>query len=233
MPGNTWISSVKRKSSKISPTPSRPCARRIEEEKTEGGMHTGKANVYLKSVLLGSLSWSIPRASQSQRKQKRRGGILGGIDRRPAHEPRGKAFAAHTRRQAENAGGSGIRASTAVEVTPETDTRYREIGERDHFSWRWSITNRGSQDARLSITARLLNKNAGEIPVFQTGKCGVRLKCGPSDSKLSCSRYLWPQASFSGFLLFGIVGIFRRPKKASAHRTGPADPPAPVIQKKL
>jgi hypothetical protein len=36
-----------------------------------------------------------------------------------------------------------------------------------------------------------------------------------------------------GFLLFGIVGIFRRPKKSSTHQKSPADLPSPIIQKKL
>ena len=81
---------------------------RIEEEKTEGGNAYRQGECLFEKRPARIFELEHSGAPQSQRKQKRRGGVLGGIDRRPAHQPRGKAFAAHARRQAENAGGPGV-----------------------------------------------------------------------------------------------------------------------------
>lgn len=203
----------------------------IEEEKTEAGNHIGKANVYLKSVLLGSLSWSIPEhLNHNESKSGEVAFSAESIDalRISPEERRLLRILGDKLKMRVDLAST----STAIEVTPETDTRYREIAERDHFSWRWSLTNRGSRDTRLSITAQLLNKHAGEIPVFRQENVVFA-----SNAVRQIRSYLQPiplvAGIFLGFLLFGIVGIFRRPKKASAHRTGPADPPASVIHKKL
>lgn len=204
---------------------------RIEEDKTEGAMHTGKAGVYLKNVRLGSLAWSIPQnLSHNESKNGEVVFSAESIDalRMSPEERRLRGLLGEKLRMRVDLASE----ANTLEVTPEAEKKYAEIGERDHFSWRWSITNRGAQDARLSMTVRLRNKNAGEIPVFQQEKL-----VASSNAVRQIRGYLHPiplaVGILLGFLLFGIVGIFRRPRKSEAHAHGPAEPPAPVIHKKL
>ena len=203
----------------------------VEEEKTDGGVRTGKAGFYLKNLLLGSLSWSLPEyLSQNESKTGEATFESESIDaiRMTAEERRllrvlGDKLKLRLRLS------SG---STAIQIEPEADKSFHEIGERDRFTWRWTITNRGSQDARLSISASMLNRHSGEIPVFLKEEAVLA-----SNAVRHIRAYLQPiplaVGGILGFLLFGIVGIFRRPKRSAAHAPGPADPPAPVIRKKL
>lgn len=198
---------------------------RIEEEKTEGGMHTGKANVYLKSVLLGSLRWGLPE--HLNRNENKTGEVtfsaesIDAIRLSPEERHLLRMLGDKLKMRVELASGS-----TAVEVTPEADKRYHEIGERDQFSWKWGITNHGAQDARLSIFAGVLNKYSSEITLFRKEEA-----VSASNAVRQIRGYLQPiplvAGVILGFLLFGIVGIFRRPPKSAA------PPPAPIIHKKL
>jgi predicted nuclease with TOPRIM domain len=204
---------------------------RIEEEKTEDGMHTGRASLYLKSVLLGSLTWNIPEhLNHNESKSAEAAFSAESIDAiRMSPEERHLRGMLGDKLKVRVDLASG---SNAVEVAPEADEGYHDVGERDHFSWRWNITNRSSQDASLSITARLRNKNSSEIPLFQHEKTVLS-----SNAVRQIRGYLHPIplaiGILLGFLLFGVVGIFRRPKKPGARSHGPADPPAAVIHKKL
>jgi hypothetical protein len=78
----------------------------------------------------------------------------------------------------------------------------------------------------------MLNRHSGEIPVFRKEEAVLA-----SNAVRHIRAYLQPiplaVGGILGFLLFGIVGIFRRPKRSAAHAPGPVDPPAPVIRKKL
>ncbi len=204
---------------------------RIEEEKTERGMHMGKADVYLKDMLLGSLRWSVPEhIGHNESKPGSIAFSAESIDaiRMSAEEKRLlRTLGAKLKMRAELAA-----EPTSVEVSPEAGKAYQEIGEREEFSWRWNITNRGSQDARLAIIVRLSSKNSSEIPVFQKEET-----VSASNAIRQIRGYLQPiplaAGVILGFLLFGIVGIFRRPKKPAVHPHTPADPPAPIIHKKL
>lgn len=204
---------------------------RIEEETTDSGMRIGKAGIYLKNVLLGSLTWKIPEhLNLNESKSGEVTFSAESIDAiRMSSEERHlrSMFGDKLKVRVDLASDSD-----GVEVTPETAKGYREVGERDHVSWQWSITNRGAQDARLLITSRLRNNNSSEIPVFQTEET-VPI----SNAVRQIRGYLHPIplaiGILLGFLLFGIVGIFRRPKKTPARQVGAADPPAPVIHKKL
>ena len=190
---------------------------RVEEEKTAGGMHTGKAGVYLKNVLLGSLSWSIPE--HINHNESKSGEVVFSAESLDAMRM------SPEERHLRGVLGEKLKvrvdlasASSRVEVTPEVEKGYHEIGERDHFSWRWNITSRGSSDSRIFISASLLNKNSREIPVF-----GKEESLLASNAVRQIRSYLQPiplaAGIILGFLLFGIVGIFRRPGKRALHRT--------------
>jgi hypothetical protein len=124
-----------------------------------------------------------------------------------------------------------------MKVTPETGDPDREIGERDHSSWRWSIQNQGTRDTRFLIAARLINKDTNEIPMFHQ-----QHKVAASNAVRQVRSYLQPIPLIAGiilgFLLFGIVGIFRRPAKAGIRQKGPpssgtSEPPPRMTQKQL
>jgi hypothetical protein len=112
-----------------------------------------------------------------------------------------------------------------MSAMPETGEPYREVGERDRSSWRWSIVNRGTQDAQFLLAARLVNRDSNEIPLFQQES-----RVAASNAVRQVRSYLQPipliAGAILGFLLFGIVGIFRRPSKTRmAQRRSPASVP--------
>lgn len=201
---------------------------RVVEEKREDGVHEGKANVYLKNVLLGVLGWSIP-----------------------AYVNRGESGSAEASFSAESIDyvrvtpeerhilksslGEKLKIrldlapdSESMEIKPDRDQQTRDVGERDRSTWKWSITNRTAQDARLILSARLINKNSNEVSFFQQEQ--------PITSSNLVRRvrgYLQPipvgAGIIVGFLLFGIVGIFRRPKNRNDHRSAPPEKPSATI----
>jgi len=190
---------------------------RVVQESTSGGVYTGKASVYLKNVLLGSLDWSIPlQLNHDETKTGEAIFTTESIDYvRVTPEERHilRSFGERYKIRIELAS-----ASESMTVTPEQNKSVREIPERDHASWRWSINNKGTQDARLILTARLINKDSNEISLFQQEN-----SVAASNVVRQVRGYLQPIPLVAGivigFVLFGIVGIFRRPKKP---RTGPS-----------
>lgn len=204
---------------------------RVEAEAASDGMHVGKAGVYLKNVLLGTLSWGIPEnLNQGESKGCEVVFLAESIDTiRLSPEERHllRLLGNKVKMQVELAS-----SSTSLEVAPEGDRLFHEIGERDKYSWKWNITSRASQDAQLSVSARLLNKNSSEIPLFRK-----EATVSASNVVRQIRNYLRPVplvvGVVLGFLLFGIVGIFRRPGKSVFHPHRNVDPAAPVIKKKL
>jgi septal ring factor EnvC (AmiA/AmiB activator) len=209
---------------------------RIAEEKTEDGIYSGKANIYLKSVLLGSLHWSVPiQINHGQSKSAEAVFSAESIDYvRVTQEERqmlrslGEKLKMRVDLTSESA---------SMEVAPETEDQVRELGERDHATWLWQVSNQGAQDARLLITASLINQNSKEIMLFQQEPAIIS-----TNIVRKVRNYLQPiplvAGILIGFLLFGIVGVFRRPKKRVTHqkRQGdtPSEPPTPYVgQKKL
>ncbi len=208
---------------------------RIAEEKVEGGIYRGRANVYLKDVLLGFFDWSIPtHLSHKQSKSIETNFSTESIDYvRVTQEERQmlRSLGEKLKIQVDL-----VPESAAIDLRPESDEPFRELGERDHAAWRWQISNQGAQDTRLLLTARLINRNSKEI---------VLLQKEPSIISTNVVRrvrsYLQPiplvAGILIGFLLFGIVGIFRRPQKQVAHRKqsdeGPSEPPPYLGQKQL
>jgi len=109
----------------------------------------------------------------------------------------------------------------------QLDEPIKEIGERDRSTWEWSISNQGSQDSRLLLTARLIDKNSNEILLLQQEHA-----IASSNAVRQVRNYLQPiplaAGVVLGFLLFGVVGIFRRPKSKNVPPAKiPADSPEP------
>ena len=206
---------------------------RIVSESTQGGVHHGKANVYLKTVLLGSLDWSIP--AQLSHSETGKGEAIFSTESidyvRVTPEERHilRTLGEKLKIRIDLASGSD-----SMVVTPGRDGEVRDVGERDRSSWQWDIQNRGTKDAQLVLTARLINKDSNEIPLFQQDR-----PVSASNMVRRIRGYLQPiplaAGIVIGFLLFGIVGIFRRPKGHAGHRQLPPSSPPPdhVVKKKL
>jgi predicted nuclease with TOPRIM domain len=208
---------------------------RISEEKTEDGIYYGKANLYLKNVLLGSLDWSIPTyLNHGQSKNAEAGFSAESIDfvrMTPEERRLLRSLGERLRIRMNLASGSA-----AMNVIPGKDKPLHEIGEREHSTWQWGVRNQGTQDSRLLLTAHLINANSNEIPLLQQEHPILA-----SNAVRQVRSYLQPiplaAGIVIGFLLFGIVGIFRRPKSPNApllkSSPGPSEPSSYAGQKKL
>ncbi len=205
----------------------------IEEEKTERGTHYGKAGVYIRNVLLGSLEWSIP--SHLNHNASKDGEVnfhaesIDYVRLDPEERLILRTLGDRLKMRADLGSDSSL-----MIVRPPAHEPVHEIGERDRSSWRWGIHNRGTQDARLLLTVRLLNKNSDEIPVLQQERTVIS-----SNPVRRIRGYLQPiplaVGGLIGFLLFGIAGIFRRSRKpkSPAKKAGSPDLDARAGPKQL
>jgi predicted nuclease with TOPRIM domain len=183
---------------------------RITEEKTEDGIRLGKAQVYLKNILLGSLEWSIPaslRRGQSLRAEA-------AFSAESIDYVRATPEEKHILRTL----GDPLKVridlvpnSDSIQIASDKPSVIHEIKERDRSSWEWTLSNQGTQDSRILFEAHLVNLNAREISMFQQEHPLVA-----SNAVRQIRSYLQPiplvAGIILGFLLFGIVGIFRRHK---------------------
>jgi predicted nuclease with TOPRIM domain len=183
---------------------------RIAEESTEEGIHYGKADVFVKDIRVGSVDWSIPaNLNSGEAREGEATFSTASIDYvRATTEERHilKTFGERLKVRIDLA-----TASDSMTVTPGQNKPIQEIGERDSSKWQWSIQNKGSKDARLVLSARLINKNSREIPLLQQERLVTA-----SNVVRKVRAYLQPiplaAGIVIGFVLFGIVGIFKRPK---------------------
>jgi predicted nuclease with TOPRIM domain len=204
---------------------------RIAEEKTEGGFHSGKANLYLKNVLVGSLTWNIPAYLNHGGSQKGEVAFtaesIDYVRLTPEERHLLRTLGERLKIRMDLASDSGT-----MEVIPEKGTRFHELKERDSSTWRWTINNHGAEDVRLILSALLINRNSDEISLFQKENAIIS-----SNAIRQVRGYLQPiplvVGIILGFLLFGIVGIFRRSKHKDMHPKNPASPPPYVTEKKL
>ena len=206
---------------------------RIAEEKTEGGAQYGKANIYLGNVLLGTLDWSMPLyLNRGQSKSAEAGFSAESIDyvkMTPDERHILRSLGDRLKIRLDL-----VSSSATMNVTPAKDKPVHEVGERDRSTWQWNIGNNGTQDSHLLLTARLINRNSSEIPLLQQERSVIA-----SNAVRQVRSYLQPiplaAGVILGFVLFGIVGIFRRPKRHDAipSRQNPPQPPSYVEKKKL
>jgi predicted nuclease with TOPRIM domain len=192
---------------------------RIVEEKNEAGVYSGKANLYLKNTLLGSIDWRLPaNVKLNEGKTGEIGFSAESIDYvRLTPEERHMLHSLGDRWKMRI---DLISNSERTEISPQIKESLREIGERERSTWKWTINKNGSQDARLLISARLINHNSQEISFFQQEQAILA-----SDLVRQVRGYLQPiplaTGALIGFLIFGIVGIFRRPKRPSSAKKDP------------
>jgi predicted nuclease with TOPRIM domain len=204
---------------------------RVVEETNEAGARSAKVNIYLKNTLLGSLEWSLPaNISPGESKSCEVGFTAESIDYvRLTPEERHMLHTLGDRLKMKIDLASG---TATMAVTPEKKESLREVRERDRATWTWKIGNHGSQDARLLISARLVNKNSEEISFLQQENTVLA-----SNIVKQVRSYLHPiplaVGAVIGFLIFGIVGIFRRPKRPINLNNNPTEPPAYAGRKEL
>lgn len=188
---------------------------RIVEESTEGGIHYGKADVFVKDIRVGTLDWSIPAyLNRDETKGGESSFSAASIDYvRATTEERHilKSLGERLKIRIDLA-----TASDSMTITPGQNKPIQETGERDLSKWQWSINNKGAKDAWLVLTARLMNKNSKEIALLQQERLVTS-----SNVIRQVRGYLHPiplaVGVVIGFVLFGIVGIFRRPKSRVEH----------------
>jgi predicted nuclease with TOPRIM domain len=203
----------------------------IIEEKNEAGIRSGKANIYLKNTLMGSLDWRLPaNVNLNESKIGEVGFSAESIDSvRLTPEER---YMLRTLGERFKVRVDLISSSEKMEASAQKKESIQEIGEREHSIWKWTIGNKGSQDARLLISARLINKNSEEISFFQQENAVIA-----SNLVRQVRGHLQPiplaVGAVIGFLIFGIVGIFRRSKHSSNLKKDPAEPPTFAGRKEL
>ncbi len=202
---------------------------RTLEEKSEGGLASGRVGVFLRNISLGTIEYSLPEHLSHNEQQT---GVFAftadSIDYvRVSPEERRilRSLGERLKLQVKLAS-----SPATLEVKPEKDEALQEVGERDKASWRWRVFNSGTQDAHLALSVHLINKNSDDIPVFQH----EQLVTSASVARQVRS-YLQPIpigiGALIGFLLVGIAGIFRKARR-------PAKParqsvPKAVDQKQL
>ncbi len=202
----------------------RNLATRIVEEKTAGGYYFGKANVYLRNTLLGSMEWRIPsNLSHNLEKPGEASFSMESIDYvRVAPEERRILHSLGERLKFQVRLVSPV---PTMEVQPGREDAIQEVGERDRATWSWTISNRGTQDARLLLTVHLVNKNSDDIPLMQQD-----IPIMSASAVRQVRNYLQPiplsAGVVIGFLLFGIIGIFRRAKSPKPYLRGST--PGPI-----
>ncbi|NLT67358.1 MAG: hypothetical protein GXX84_12215 [Acidobacteria bacterium] len=195
----------------------------IVEDKSEGGIRTGKTNLYLGNVPLGSLSWSIPDSIRRNESKV--------AEARFSSESIDRVKLTPEERDILRSLGEGLKirvslasGSDAVNISPGDDEPAKEIAERENAGWRWSFASDGLQDAGLILTAAVINKDSNEVPVFQLDHA-----VAASNIPRLIRGYLQPVPLIAGVLLglvlFAIAGLFRRPKAKSPRGRPPVGAP--------
>jgi predicted nuclease with TOPRIM domain len=184
---------------------------RVVEEKTDGRTRQGKANLYLGNVLLGSLEWSI--ASDLNHNESGVGEAkftaesIDYVKVTPEERHLLHSFGERLKIRVDLASGSNL-----LTLEPDAGNEAHNIGERDSSTWHWKIHNQGTQEAHIFLTAHLINRNSDEISFLQQEQ-SIRT----SNLVRRVRDYLQPISLvlgvILGFLLFGIVRVFRRGKK--------------------
>jgi hypothetical protein len=206
---------------------------RVAEEKSEAGIRSGRISVFLRNIPIGTLEYRLPEFLSPNKEA--------GAEARFSTESIDYVRVTPEERHILRSLGDKLKMQLtlaspleSMQVSPDTPELLQEVGERDNASWRWKISNRGTQDARVRLELRVVNRNADEIQVLS------REHLIQSSSMVRQVRsHLQPIplaiGTLIGFLLFGIIGIFRRVRP---HDRGPKHPaaagtePAPYIGQK-
>ncbi len=201
----------------------------VVEEADEDGVQRGKVAVYLADIPLGTLGWRLPRQLAPQASES--------VELSFASESIDFVKVAPQERQILQSLGDRLKMKAslasiagALNVEAEQPAAPQEVGEREAVSWRWRITNQGTEDGRLALVAGLVNTNADEIPLWKD-----EYSIESASVVRQVRGYLQPipiaLGVVIGMLLFGIVGIFRRPARSA--KPAPPHPPNYVDRKGL
>jgi regulator of replication initiation timing len=195
----------------------------LMEEKSEGGIQSGKIHAFLGNVLLGSFEWRFPeRLDSGQEKGGEASFSMDSIDYVRVNAAERRLLQSLGERVKLRA--NLISRTDALEVKPVKESQLQEIGERDRAIWNWTMLNRGSQDGRFLLEVQLVNKNGDEIPLIQTEPLLVS-----SNLIRQVRGYLQPiplvLGVVLGSLLVGIFGLFRRARHTGPGGAGPLQEP--------
>ncbi len=206
------------------------------EDRSERGERRGKAEVFLAEILIGSFNWRLPeRLAANEARNAEASFAAESIDYVKVTAPARAILQSLGERLKVQL--KMVSRSADLQIEPEQASAIQEIGERDTAVWRWQVVNRGAgADARLALDAGFLNKNSDLIPLFRQ-ETAVQ----SSNIVRQVRGFLQPiplaVGVLLGFLLFGVVGIFRRGKQARRpdRRARPdhTDTPSPSLRKGL
>lgn len=190
---------------------------RVVEEKTEGSVFSGKAGVYADNLLLGLLVWEFPAyLNYGQERSCQATFMAESIDPvkvTPDQRQILRTLGEKTLKIKMNL----VSLSPEMSVASEGEQVPHEVAERENSTWSWQVKNGGAQDAAFLLTAHLVNRNAQDIPVFEK-----KYTVETSTLVRRIRSYLEPVpiaiGVILGFLLFGVVGIFRKPKPPKQKR---------------
>ncbi len=192
---------------------------RLVEEKEEGGFRVGSARVLIDNLVIGFLEWRIPSSVP--------------------HGRQGEAEAAFTAESIDYVRATpeekrvlrslGDPLRVRIELAPATDAvraqagpgeAVKEIRERERSLWTWTLES--GRDGRLRFSVSLIDQNGAALPLLEREPALAapgavrRVREALRPIPLGVGAVL-------GFLLCGIVGVFRRPRR----RAPGAPPPAP------
>ncbi len=191
---------------------------RLVEEKEEGGFRTGSARVLVDDLVIGLLEWRIPASVPR--------GRTGEAEAAFTAESIDYVRATPEEKRVLRSLGDPLR--VRIELAPATDAVRAEAGagdavravrERERARWTWNL--QGLRDGRLRFSVSLLDQGGAAIPLLERepalGAPGAvrRVREALRPVPLGVGAVL-------GFLLCGIVGVFRRPRR----RAPGAPPPA-------
>lgn len=206
---------------------------RIVEEKEEGGFYSGKADIYVGDVLLGSLAWNIPMyLNHGESGNGRATFAVESIDYVKVEPEERQILRTLGERLQIRLELDSL--SPSMQVSAGEETALHELGERENFTWNWQLRNNGTQDAPFLLKAQVVNKNSQDISLFRK-----QYDIVASNPIRRMRSYLEPVpiaiGVVLGFLLFGIVGIFRRPKSRKPNHppNSGADSKPYISEKKL
>jgi predicted nuclease with TOPRIM domain len=204
------------------------------EDKSQTGIRSRKANVYLRNILLGTLEWKLPERLSPNG--------TGDGEAHFATESIDYVRVAPEERQVLRSLGERFKVgmklsslSSGMEVRPGAGEAVQEVGERDQATWRWHIVNRGTEDTRVVLAVTLRNGNGDEIPLTKDDHVVL------SSSVVRQARnYLQPipigLGALLGILAMAIVGVFRRGRRSEHARKHPelsrSEPPSYIGQRK-
>lgn len=193
---------------------------RIDEEKTDGGRYSLSAGIFLGDARLGELDWNLPAFLSLNETATGEAAFksesIDTVKMTPEMRNLLRSFGEKL-----TVGPDLVPLSPAMKTSPGKEPEPQALGERESYTWKWQIKNEGTDDVSFMLSAHLVDKNSRKIPLFEKE---YRVESSNPVRRIRSQLKIIPVSVgvALGFLLFGIVGIFRRPRS----RRTPPPPPA-------